>query len=124
MPEGKTINLVQVITYHLKPGMAPVFSESVQAYHDAIIAEDYPTYYIFDWNIHSGTGNTVSLAIFYENWADMAPDEEPLQAFMARVMGEEEANSLQEAFATTYSHVDTAVVRYLDELSINKEPEE
>lgn len=124
MPEGKTINLVQVITYHLKTGMNKTFSEAVQKYHDAIVAEDYPTYYVFDWNIMGGKGNTVTLAIFYENWADMAPEEETLQAMMVRVMGEEDAYALQEAFSSTYKYAESGVVRYLPDLSIQQEAAE
>jgi hypothetical protein len=124
LPEGKDVNLVQVVTYDLKPGMAETFSNAIQQYHDTIVAEDYPTYYVFDWNLAGGDGNTVTLAILMESWADMQPAEETVQAMMARVLGEDEAKALGESFTSSYTSAQSSVVRYLDALSIQQESEE
>ena len=117
-PQMEKVQLIQVVKYDLKPGMSKQFTDTVQTYHEAIMEHDYPIYYTFDWLINGGTGNQVTLALFHENWADMAPPEEKMMEFMARVLGEEEAKTLGETLNSSFTSTETAVVRYLPGPSI------
>lgn len=79
---------------------------------------DYSTYYTFDWMVSGGTHGNISLILFFENWADMAPNEEDLQAFIVRVLGEGKAKEVKAAFEACVKSSRSTIVRYIPELSI------
>jgi len=122
-PDMEKINLISVISYELKPGSQKDFTDAVQVYHDAIAEHDFPTYYQFSWPINGSSGNGVTLALFFENYADMAPPEEKMQEFMKRVLGEEEAQAAVDKFTGAIRSSSSRIVRYLPGLSIVHEKE-
>jgi hypothetical protein len=123
-PEMEKIQYVTVIEYKLKSGKGKAFGDAVKVYHDAITEHDYPTYYIFDWVVNGGEGSSVTLAVFHENYADMAPPEERMPAFMARVLGEEGAAEAYENFTASVKTTSSKIVKYLPELSVLHPKEE
>jgi hypothetical protein len=123
-PEMDDVRLFSVITYHLKPGMQKTFVECIKKYHEVIVENDYPAYYAFDLTMNGGSGGEISLVLFHKNWADVEPPEERMMAFMARMMGEEEAMALGETFTSCFSGSESMMARYMPELSILHETEE
>jgi len=117
-PNQDKVRLVNVIDYELYPNKGEDFAKAVQVYHDAIMEHDYPTYYAFDWMVSGGTHGSVSLVLFFENWADMAPNEEDLEAFIVRVLGEDKAKEANEAFEACVKSSRSTIVRFIPELSI------
>jgi ketosteroid isomerase-like protein len=122
-PDMSKVRLISVTTIQLKPGMAKDFSAAVKVYHDAITENEYPAYYHWSWTVNGGSGNQVTRANFFENYADMAPPEEKMWKFMERVLGEDEAAAVREKLAGTVRSSTSQIVRYLPELSIVHEKE-
>ena len=122
-PEMDKLSLVSLIHYHVKPGMMESFMGAIDKFHGAIVEHDYPTYYAFDLPINGTPSNIVTLALLFENYADMEPQEEQIWEFMGRVLGDE-AQSTMEAFRDSVQHTDSKIIRYLPELSILHEAEE
>ena len=83
-PNNDDVNLISVITYHLKPGHRRAFTQAVNKYHTAIKENNREAYYAFVWNVNGGSGLRVSLVLPYKNWAEMQGPDESLRTFMVR----------------------------------------
>jgi hypothetical protein len=112
------VNLISVITYHLKPGHGPAFWQAANKYHKAIQEHNRDAHYAFAWNVNGGSGPLVHLALPFKNWADMQGPDESLRDFMKRVMGEEEANQLYMDFNGTYTSTESMILRVRRDLSV------
>ena len=112
------MNLISVITYHLKPGHGRAFTQAVSKYHTAIKENNREAYYVFVWNVNGGSGLRVSLVLPYKNWAEMQGPDESLRTFMVRVLGSEEAQQLSDEFNSTYNSVESSVLRVRWDLSV------
>ncbi len=117
-PNNDDVNLISVITYHLKPGHERAFTQAVNKYHTAIKENNRETYYAFAWNVNGGSGPSVSLVLPYKNWAEMQGPDESLRTFMKRVLGSEEAQQLSDEFSSTYRTRESSVLRLRRDLSI------
>ncbi|MHC4322546.1 MAG: hypothetical protein ACYST3_09765 [Planctomycetota bacterium] len=112
------VNLISIISYHLKPGHGPAFAQAVNKYHTAIQENNREAYYAFVWNVNGGSGPRVTLALPYKNWADVQGPEESMRAFMQRILGEEEAKQLYMEFNGTYTSTESMIVRVRRDLSV------
>ncbi|MCG8605518.1 hypothetical protein MJD09_11035 [bacterium] len=108
----------EFLANHLKPGKQLAFTQAVKKYHTTIMANNYQVHYAFDWMVNGGTGPIVSIALPYTSWADIQGPAESLQAFMSRVLGEEEALKLSEEFNSTIRSVESMVLQLRSDLSI------
>ena len=117
-PNNDDVNLISVLTYHLKPGHGRAFTQAVSKYHTAIKENNREAYYAFAWNVNGGSGPRVSLVLPYKNWAEMQGPDESLRAFMERVLGSEEARQLSDDFNSTFHSVESSVLRIRPELSV------
>ncbi len=112
------VNLISVITYHLKPGQGSAFWQAANKFHKAIQENNRDVHYAFSWNVNGGKGPIVSLVLPFKNWADMQGPEESLRDFIKRVLGEEEANKLFIDFSDTYTLTETMILRVRPDLSV------
>ena len=117
-PNNDDVNLISVITYHLKPGHERAFTQAINKYHTAIKENNRETYYAFAWNVNGGSGPSVSLVLPYKNWAEMQGPDESLRTFMERVLGSEEAQQLSDEFNSTYHTRESSVLRLRRDLSV------
>jgi hypothetical protein len=118
-PENwQDVNLISLVTYHLKPGHGPAFTQAVSKYHKAIQDNNRDVHYAFGWTVNGGKGPTVSLALPFMNWADMEGPEESMREFMQRVMGEEEAKNVYMEFNGTYTSLESRILRVRWDLSV------
>lgn len=116
--EWPDINLIQVITYHLRPGQQQAFNEAVATVHGAIEASDWPARYAWVDPVAGLHGPQKVLAIFYENWADFEQPETPMYQMLQDELGEDEAQSVMERFGQTFRHVESSVLRWRRDLSV------
>jgi len=112
------ISLVQVIDFHVKPGMTDRIDEAISGYHEAITEGDVPVYYAWD-HLVNGSGAQRALALFHENWADMAP--KGVDAVLREVHGEERAAELEEMFDEALVRTESTVLRIRPDLSVRYE---
>ncbi|MEX0322873.1 MAG: hypothetical protein AB3N63_11990 [Puniceicoccaceae bacterium] len=117
-PEPEKVQYISVIQWQLKPGAYWDFKEIVGKYHKLLRDNDHPGYYGFNWTVNGGAGDMVTLLIPYEDWADMAPPEETMQAMLFRVLGKEEAMKLDKAFSKTIASTNSMIVKFIPELSV------
>ena len=117
-PTPSEVNLISVITYHLKPGQAQVFTTAVNKFHTAIVENNYKAYHAFEWLVNGWTGPRVSLVLPYKNWAEMQGPPESFNDFMARVLGPEEVKQIGQDFAGTYNSIESFVLRIRRDLSV------
>jgi hypothetical protein len=115
------VNLLSIITYHLKPGQEQVFNQAVSKIHKAIQENNREGHYAFEWNVNGGPLPTVSLVLPFRNWADMQGPEEPFGVFMARVLGEEGAKQLWSDLNSTYHTMESVIIRVRRDLSVISE---
>ncbi len=116
--DPNSVNLLQVTTYHLKPGQRPTFFQAVNKYHQAIVQTNRPTHYAFT-NLHSGgPGPAVTVVFPYENWAAFQGPEQTLGQLMVEVYGQEEATAAFEQFTSTFTGTESWVIRVRWDLSV------
>lgn len=117
--DQSAIRFVSLVDFDLRPGQRDEFFAVVGKFHDALVQTNYPAYYSFNWSEAGGPGDMIRLALPYESWADMAPQETPMGAAFAQVYGEEEARALGERFNATLRRVQTTVLMVRPDLSVN-----
>jgi hypothetical protein len=110
--------LFQTVTYHLKPDHMQQFWQGIGKFHQAIEQTDYPVNYAFTIPENGGKGPTVTLVLPYKSWAEFAGPDQPMDAMMVEVYGEEEAMAIFTEFASCYTAVESAVLRFRPELSV------
>lgn len=120
LPEDlQAVNLLQVITYHVKPDQGQKFNEAIGKIHDAIVKKDYPVHYVFVNQVVGGAGPAVTLVVLFENWAAFEDPDQPMAAMLAEVYGQKEAGKLFEDFAGSFTSVESSVLRVRPDLSVN-----
>ena len=116
--DPQTVNLISVVTFHLKPGHGQAFEQAIGMFHKTIMEHKYPAHYSFGWVLNGANSGAVHLVLPYESWADMQEPDEPMGPFMVRVLGEEKAMKLFQQFDSTYHHSESMVVRKRPDLSV------
>ena len=111
------VNLLSIISYHIKPGHGQAFTKAVSMFHKAIQDNNRDAHYSFGWTVNGEKGPTVRLALPYQNWADVAGSEESLSDFIMRVLGEEKAKDLFEDFNDTYTSMESMMLLVRRDLS-------
>jgi hypothetical protein len=118
MPEdGGPYNLFAVTTFHLNSGMAPAFESAITAARAAMDEHDYPMDFIISWPGLGNSGPSVSFITPHENWADFAPPEEEIGAFLTRTLGAEEAGKIFQQFTGSFHSSDSFVAWLRRDLS-------
>lgn len=118
-PESfENIQLYEIITWHLKPDRVQDFREAIDRIHDAIGETDWPAHYGFFSPVVGTDGPQMSLVVFFENWADMAPPETSFEEMMAEVYGDE-AGAIMEKFTGAFRWEESQVLRIRRDLSVN-----
>lgn len=112
-----SVNLVNVTTFHVIPGKQMQFFENMMKFHEAIVEADLPFYYASDYLVAGGKGPVFSLAGFGERWADFADPDPDMEEVMTEKYGQEEAMEIFAAFAGSYSHYESFIVRARPDLS-------
>jgi hypothetical protein len=102
--------LLNVATYHLKPGQGPVFNEAVQKFHDAIVERDFPAYYSVVNLVNGGPGPRITIVGGLEGFAGMQAPDPTLQALMVDVYGAEETKRINEQFTSAVTGWETSLI--------------
>lgn len=116
--EWPDIELIEVITYHVKPGQQQRFDELVGTVHGAIEASDWPVRYAWVDHVAGLGGPRKTLAIFFEDWAGFEEPETPMYEMLQDELGEDEAQSVMEDFGQTYRYVESSILRWRRGLSV------
>jgi hypothetical protein len=86
-------------------------------FHEAIVEADMPFYYASDYLAAGGKGPVFSLAGFGEHWADFADPDPSMEQVMTEKSGEKEAMKMFSAFAESFTHLGSFIVRIRPDLS-------
>lgn len=117
-PEDLEANLIQVFTYHVKPGHDQQFNEAMQKIHEGLVEVNWSEPYAVDRVVSGAPGTLVSLVLPFRDFADMADPEKSFDAALAEAHGKGEAGKLMEQISDAYDHVDEVLVRVDPELSL------
>jgi hypothetical protein len=117
-PEPDEVNLLRVITYHLKPGQGKAFRDVANKMGAAIREHKREAYFAHAWSVNGSYGPAVSLILPYKNWAGMQGPEESFGDFLARVMGSEEVEKLFEKMSSTYRSRTSRILQVRRDLSV------
>ena len=117
-PDNEDVNLISVITYHLKPGQGRAFREVAYKIGAAIREDKREAYFSHEWLVNGSYGPAVSLILPYKNWAGMQGPEESFRDFLARVMGSEEVQKLFEKMSSTYHSRKSRIIQVRRDLSV------
>lgn len=98
--------------------MQDQIDEALAGYHEAITERDAPLHYAWV-HLVNGSGAQRRLAIFHENWADMAPKN--LDEMMQEIHGEEGAAEIERMFDEALTGVESMVLRMRPDLSMSQE---
>lgn len=112
------VNLIEVITYYIEPGMMQQFNEVVSAIHGAIEDADWPVYYAWAEPVSGLKGPQKTLAIFAENWAGFEEPDTPMMEMLQDELGEDETQQLMQQFGASFRAVESAVLRWRKDLSV------
>lgn len=116
--EWPDIELVELITYHVRPGQQEQFDELVGTVHGAIESSDWPVRYAWVNHVAGLGGPQKTLVIFQENWAGFEQPETPMYRMLQDELGEDEAQGVMEQFGQTFRYVETSVLRWRRDLSV------
>ena len=101
--------LVQVFTYRVKPGQAPVFQHAVGKFREAAEKTNSPFRYVLIASISGGPVGTYILVVPHENWASFVPPEQDGLQMLEEALGRQEADAviemLNEAVASEVSEI-------------------
>ena len=94
---------VGVSSYKIKSGHQGALEKDIKLFSDVAKSNNWP----YNWSWAQGVSGeaSLSLAIPYKNWAEMAPPEQEFSALMAKHMGSEEKAA--EVFERWQSHFDS-----------------
>lgn len=116
--EWPDIDLIEVVTYYVEPGMEQQFNEVVGAIHEAIEATDWPVRYAWVNPVAGTKGPQKTLALFFEDWADMQEPETPFYEMLQEEMGEDEAQETMERLGNSFRSYESMVLRMRRDLSV------
>ena len=116
--EWPDIDLIEVVTYYLEPGMEQQFDEVIDGIHEAIEAADWPVRYAWVNPVAGVKGPQKTLALFYADWADMEEPETPFYQMLQEEMGEDEAGQMMDRLGQTFRGYESTVLRWRHDLSI------
>ena len=116
--DPNSVNLLQVLRYHLKPGQRETFFQALNKYHQAIVQTNYPIHYAFQNLVNGGPGPAVAGVFPYENWAAFQGPEQTVAQLMAEVYGQEEATAIREQLTSTFTGTESMVIRVRWDLSV------
>ena len=111
-------NLLNVITWTLKPGGGQAFREAVDKYHAAITEADAPLYYVFVNPIAGTTGPSITGVFLQKNWAGFAPTDPTMGEIMTEKYGEDGLAEIQEQINSAVVSSESQIVRRRPDLSI------
>jgi hypothetical protein len=117
-PVNEDVNLLRVITYHLKPGQGKAFREVVYKMGAAIREHKRETYFAHAWLVNGSYGPAVSLILPYKNWAGMQGPEESFGDFLDRVLGSEVVQKQFEKLRSTYRSRTSRIIQVRRDLSV------
>ena len=112
------VSLVNLMTFHLIPGKAMAFNEALAKLHQAMVGADMPFYYMGSMPIIGGEGDTYSVAILGEKWADFVDPDPSMIQVMMETYGEEEAMAIFTAMGESYHKSESVMLRFREDLSI------
>lgn len=116
--EWPDIELIEVVTYHLEPGMEQRFEQAVGAIHEAIMGSDWPARYAWANPVSGAEGPQKTLALFFEDWADMQEPETPFYEMLQEEMGEDETQEMMERLGNSFRSYESMVLRMRRDLSV------
>ena len=123
LPDGRPVNLVQFLTYHLKPGQVDRFREIAIQFHQAIVEQDFPLYYVFISPVVGSPDLQTSVVLIYDTWTAFQLPERPFADVITEVYGREDGAALIERFNETHTRVESVVLRSRPDLSVTRAPE-
>lgn len=111
-------NMLNVITWNLKPGSGSAFNEAVGSYHEAITEADFPAYYVFINPVAGTTGPSITGVFFEKNWAGFAADDPTMEQMMTEKYGEDGFAEIVEQLNSAVVSSESQIVRLRRDLSI------
>lgn len=116
--------LVSVDTYYLTAGGAQDWWDAAEKFHEAIAGEDAAGYRYALLSPEAGASGWARVVDFHENWASFAPPERSFEELMQSVYGEEQAQEIFDRFSSSFHRVESMVVRYRPDLSVEAADDE
>lgn len=113
-----SINLLEVITYHVEPGMMQQFNQVIGSIHGAIEDSDWPVHYAWVDPVSGMKGPQKTLVIFARDWAEFEQPETPMMEMLQDELGEDETQQLMQQFGNSFRAVESSVLRWRHDLSI------
>ena len=118
-PDGTSLSLFAVTTYHLKPGQEQAFNETLARFHEVVVEGDYPIYYTTGTPVLGTGGPQAQFVNFSPDWAGFGSGGPPLIEFLIEAMGEGDFEELYQDFSATFTSLESVVVRIRPDLSIS-----
>ena len=111
-------NLLNVVTWRLKPGGDRAFNEAIDKYHAAITEADAPIYYVFINPVAGTIGPSITAVIFQKNWAGFAASDPTMADIMTEKYGEDGFEAIQEQLNSAVVSSESQIVRLRRDLSL------
>ncbi len=121
LPDDVTaLSLFQVTEFHLKSGHEQEFVAGIQKFHEVIVGEDIPFYYVMSTLVSGGTGPMMTLVGLSNNWAGFASadGDAAMGAAMVEKYGAEEAAEILAQVTGAVSWTESQILRLRPELSM------
>ena len=111
-------NMLNVVTWMLKPGHEVAFNEAIDKYVTAITEADAPIYYVFINPVAGSIGPSITAVIFEKNWAGFEEGDPSMNELMTEKYGEDGFAEIVEQLTSSIVSEETQIVRRRPDLSI------
>lgn len=118
--DPSALRLFQVTEFHLKSGHEEEFLSGIQKFHEVIVEEDIPFYYVMSRLVTGGIGPTMTFVGLSNNWAGFAAadGDAAMGAAMAEKYGAEEAAEVLKQVLSAVSWSESQIFRLRLDLSM------
>ncbi len=119
LPEDfSKINYIVYQHYHLSMEGVFAFQSGIQKVHEAIEKTNWPGHSAWTSTVNGGSGPTMTLVMFHENWASMQEPEKNFFQMLSEGLGEEEATALMGQLTSAVRSEESSVSKRRPDLSL------
>ena len=107
--DNSSVNLIQVFQYRVKIGKTRDLTEVISKVHQALVQQNWPLHYSWEWNANGGEGIVAMLILPFSSWESMQEPENPMESVLEQVYGKEQSQALFAGFADSVESVESRV---------------
>lgn len=116
-----TPKMVDVTTFHIKPGKKWAVYNAVKKINKVIVDNDLDRHYAWGWTVNGGSGTELMLVVPRNSWAEFADKDPSIWKVAEKKLGRTEVREILDTFADGIASEDNGVYVFREDLSYKPE---